>query len=74
MKRKLSGFLVVVMIAMLSGCGLKGPLYWPPEETKVKPDTETTEVKSGVSTESASQPPVDADESLTIDTDESPIQ
>ncbi|AXH63706.1 MULTISPECIES: LPS translocon maturation chaperone LptM [Providencia] len=33
MKKSLIGLSALVVLFTLSGCGLKGPLYFPPEET-----------------------------------------
>lgn len=35
MKKSLIGLSALVMLFTLSGCGLKGPLYFPPEENAV---------------------------------------
>lgn len=34
MKKQLRYALMAVLLAALSGCGLKGPLYFPPAEQK----------------------------------------
>ncbi|CNI33742.1 putative lipoprotein [Yersinia massiliensis] len=44
MKKELCWPLVAMMVLTLSGCGLKGPLYFPPSD---KPKTETTKPDSG---------------------------
>ncbi|AJI96383.1 lipoprotein [Yersinia ruckeri] len=44
MKRELCWPLVAMMLFGLSGCGLKGPLYFPPSE---KSKTETVQPDSG---------------------------
>lgn len=40
MKKSLIGLSALIVLSTLSGCGLKGPLYFPPEET-VAPDTQS---------------------------------
>lgn len=44
MKKKLCWPLTAMMVFALSGCGLKGPLYFPPAD---KPKVETTKQDSG---------------------------
>lgn len=44
MKNKLCWLLTAMMVLALSGCGLKGPLYFPPSD---KPKVETTKQDSG---------------------------
>ncbi|WP_049611004.1 LPS translocon maturation chaperone LptM [Yersinia mollaretii] len=44
MKKELRWPLLAMMVLALSGCGLKGPLYFPPSD---KPKTETTQPDSG---------------------------
>ncbi|WP_174848123.1 LPS translocon maturation chaperone LptM [Yersinia artesiana] len=44
MKKKLCWPLTAMMVFALSGCGLKGPLYFPPAD---KPTVETTKQDSG---------------------------
>ncbi|AKP33880.1 LPS translocon maturation chaperone LptM [Yersinia aleksiciae] len=44
MKKELGWPLVAMMVLALSGCGLKGPLYFPPSD---KPKTETAQPDSG---------------------------
>ncbi|ATM97657.1 putative lipoprotein [Yersinia frederiksenii] len=44
MKNKLRWLLTAMMVFALSGCGLKGPLYFPPSD---KPTVETTKQDSG---------------------------
>ncbi|MGV7962567.1 LPS translocon maturation chaperone LptM [Photorhabdus tasmaniensis] len=48
MKKKLRGFLAIITIFVLSGCGLKGPLYFPPEQPSV--EKTTTAVQTPVKT------------------------
>ena len=44
MKKKLSWLFTAMMMFALTGCGLKGPLYFPPAD---KPKVETTKQDSG---------------------------
>ncbi|MGE4801111.1 lipoprotein [Yersinia hibernica] len=44
MKKKLHWPLTAIMVLALAGCGLKGPLYFPPSD---KPTVETTKQDSG---------------------------
>lgn len=44
MKKELRWPLAAMMVLALSGCGLKGPLYFLPAD---KPNTETTKPDSG---------------------------
>ncbi|AJJ11461.1 prokaryotic lipo-attachment site family protein [Yersinia rohdei] len=44
MTKKLSWLLTAMVVLALSGCGLKGPLYFPPAD---KPKVETAKQDSG---------------------------
>jgi predicted small lipoprotein YifL len=44
MKKELRWPLAAMMVLALAGCGLKGPLYFPPSD---KPKVETTQPDSG---------------------------
>ena len=44
MKKELCWPLVAMMVLALAGCGLKGPLYFPPAD---KPKVETAQPDSG---------------------------
>ncbi|AYD42464.1 LPS translocon maturation chaperone LptM [Yersinia rochesterensis] len=44
MKKKLYWSLTALMVLALAGCGLKGPLYFPPSD---KPKVETAQQDSG---------------------------
>ncbi len=39
-------FLVLIYIALLGACGLKGPLYLPDENPVTQPDTEQESVEA----------------------------
>ncbi|HDF2343971.1 TPA: lipoprotein [Morganella morganii] len=50
MKKKMICAVSAVMLLTLSGCGLKGPLYFPPEEpaaAKSVPAAEQSAVQTG---------------------------
>ncbi|MCC8373289.1 MULTISPECIES: LPS translocon maturation chaperone LptM [Photorhabdus] len=51
MKKKLRGFLAIITLFVLSGCGLKGPLYFPPEQ----PSTEKATTASQISPNTGQQ-------------------
>lgn len=42
MKKILCPFALMLALFSLSGCGLKGPLYFPPADGKTKPTTQVT--------------------------------
>ncbi|NRN27373.1 LPS translocon maturation chaperone LptM [Photorhabdus heterorhabditis] len=44
MKKKLHGFLAIITLFTLSGCGLKGPLYFPPEQPPAEKTTTVAQV------------------------------
>lgn len=43
MKKHLRYALMAVLLAGLSGCGLKGPLYFPPDDKPTKPPMTNTD-------------------------------
>ncbi|MBS9436064.1 hypothetical protein EAE91_02390 [Photorhabdus noenieputensis] len=44
MKKKLRGFLAIITLFILSGCGLKGPLYFPPEQPSTEKVTTASQI------------------------------
>ncbi|EKT61621.1 LPS translocon maturation chaperone LptM [Providencia sneebia] len=46
MKKSLIGLSALIILFTLSGCGLKGPLYFPPEEQATSPKTSDVEPKA----------------------------
>ncbi len=46
MKKSLVGLSALIILFTLSGCGLKGPLYFPPEEQSTSPKTPDVEPKT----------------------------
>ncbi|KMW71231.1 hypothetical protein TI10_21770 [Photorhabdus luminescens subsp. luminescens] len=44
MKKKLRGFLAIITLFILSGCGLKGPLYFPPEQPSTRKATTASQI------------------------------
>lgn len=46
MKKSLLGLGALVVLATLSGCGLKGPLYFPPEEQAAPAQTPDVQPKA----------------------------
>ncbi|MBC4010721.1 lipoprotein [Morganella morganii] len=46
MKKKMICAVSAVMLLTLAGCGLKGPLYFPPEEPAAKPAAEQSAVQT----------------------------
>ncbi|OCQ50483.1 hypothetical protein Ppb6_04258 [Photorhabdus australis subsp. thailandensis] len=44
MKKKLRGFLAIITLFTLSGCGLKGPLYFPPEQPPAEKATTAVQI------------------------------
>ncbi|ELX8381167.1 lipoprotein [Providencia vermicola] len=57
MKKSLVGLSAFIMLLTLSGCGLKGPLYFPPEEQASASQTEDVEPKAQNSTAADSRAP-----------------
>ncbi|NHB97698.1 LPS translocon maturation chaperone LptM [Photorhabdus stackebrandtii] len=60
MKKKLRGFLAIITLSVLSGCGLKGPLYFPPEQpsaekTKTAAQAPVKTVQQGQKVDSTTQ-------------------
>lgn len=53
MKKSLVGLSVLMMLFTLSGCGLKGPLYFPPVEQAAPSKTQDVEPKVQNSTADA---------------------
>ncbi|KEY60429.1 putative small periplasmic lipoprotein [Serratia sp. DD3] len=43
MKKQLRYVLLGMMLAGLTGCGLKGPLYFPPQDKPATPPTTNTD-------------------------------
>jgi len=50
MKNVFQALVVLLMLLSLSGCGLKGPLYFPPADGKTKPTSQVTPDKQTQST------------------------
>lgn len=46
MKKSLVGLSAFIILLSLSGCGLKGPLYFPPEEQAAPAKTSDVEPKA----------------------------
>ncbi|WP_289997861.1 LPS translocon maturation chaperone LptM [Photorhabdus laumondii] len=44
MKKKSRGFLAIITLFVLSGCGLKGPLYFPSEQPSTEKATTASQV------------------------------
>ncbi len=53
MKKSLFGLSALIMLFTLSGCGLKGPLYFPPEEQATPAQTSDVQPKAQSSVEKA---------------------
>ncbi|KLN98008.1 LPS translocon maturation chaperone LptM [Moellerella wisconsensis] len=49
MKKQLCGFLALMAVLSLSGCGLKGPLYSPPESLETTHATDSSQTTSSQS-------------------------
>ncbi|RPH26467.1 hypothetical protein EHN07_11985 [Buttiauxella warmboldiae] len=45
MKKIFCPFALMLALVSLSGCGLKGPLYFPPADGKTKPTSQVTPVQ-----------------------------
>ncbi len=54
MKKSLIGLSALVVLFTLSGCGLKGPLYFPPEENAAP--TQASDVQPSAPSSSAKEP------------------
>ena len=51
MKKIFCTLVVVTTLATLAGCGLKGPLYFPPTDKEPAPTTKSVQQESSVQTE-----------------------
>lgn len=54
MKKSLVGLSALVVLFTLSGCGLKGPLYFPPEENAAS--SQTSDVQPTAPSSSVKEP------------------
>ncbi|EPL6456847.1 MULTISPECIES: LPS translocon maturation chaperone LptM [Providencia] len=54
MKKSLVGLSALVVLFTLSGCGLKGPLYFPPEENAAS--AQASDVQPTAPSSSAKEP------------------
>lgn len=50
MKKIFCPLALALMLASLTGCGLKGPLYFPPADTKAKPTTHSAAPEQTIQT------------------------
>lgn len=50
MKKIFCPLALMLALSSLAGCGLKGPLYFPPADGKTKPTSQVTPVKQPQST------------------------
>ncbi|MCW2257304.1 putative small lipoprotein YifL [Providencia alcalifaciens] len=57
MKKSLVGLSAIIMLFTLSGCGLKGPLYFPPEEQATSPKASDVTPKAQSSTATDTRAP-----------------
>ncbi|EKT61087.1 LPS translocon maturation chaperone LptM [Providencia burhodogranariea] len=57
MKKSLVGFSALIILFSLSGCGLKGPLYFPPEDQATSPKSSDVTSKAQSSTVSDTRTP-----------------
>ncbi|WP_338564610.1 lipoprotein [Erwinia sp. E_sp_W01_6] len=71
MNKMICRMALVLAVTSLAGCGLKGPLYFPPQEKPKQQTTESTDPAAGTSTDQTGETSATTEQTSGTTTDQS---